>query len=319
MSAFTWRELWSINTSLWGNHYSAIRYNAAGRVTGFESALPWQVEVVRIIRGPMTGQNGYVFTWPDGSREPIAQEDVLHIPGIGFDGMKGYSRIRHFARNSVSLAKLYEEQSGRMHENGARPSVAVEMPSKVSPEGFRRMRAFFEESNVGRMNAGKPLYLDPGAKVTPFQINPDDMQTLESRKFQIEEICRFWGVPPVMVGGAQATTWGTGIEQIVLGFKVFTLEAELQRIEAELRQKLFTGTSEYPRFDRDALVALDVVAEAQAAAAEIGSGALLINERRRFKHRPAVHGGDEPLVNSTMIPLSRVLGRSGDPPGSVQR
>ena len=308
MSSFVWRELWSINTSLWGNHYSVIRYNAAGRIMGFEPAPPWQTEAVRIRVGPRKGQNAYVVTWDGGEREPVAQEDMLHIPGLGFDGMRGYSRIRHFARNAVSLAKLFEEQTGRVHENAARPSMAVELPPKIDKDGLLRMQAFFEERYTGRMNVGKPLFIDNGTKVTPFQMTPEDLQTIESRRFQIADICRFWGVPPHLVGEAANTSaWGSGIEQLTIGFLIFTLEAELQRIEAELRLKLFAGSEHYARFDRDALRALDVVNDATAAQTEINSGVLTINERRRFKHRPAVPGGDAALVNSTMIPLLRAL------------
>jgi HK97 family phage portal protein len=139
MSSFTWREQWLINTALWGNHYSVIRYNQAGRILGFEVANPAQVEVVRMKSGQFAGQNVYTVNWPGGEREAIHQDDMLHIPGIGFDGMKGLSKISGFARNAVSLAKMLEESSGRAHENATRPSGVVEPPLGVKPEGIRRV------------------------------------------------------------------------------------------------------------------------------------------------------------------------------------
>lgn len=304
MTAFTWREQWSLNTTLWGNHYSVIRYNGAGRILGFEPAIPWQTQVVRIA----SGQNAYRFSWANGAVEDVPQDDVLHIPGLGFDGIKGASRIRQFGRNAVSLAKLFEEQVGRFHENAARPSGALKLGGKVTPEGLAKQIAYFREKYAGRMNAGEPLILEGGDEFTPFAISAEDLQTLESRRFQVADICRFFGVPPHLVGEAAGTSaWGSGIEQLTIGFLVFTLDAELKRIEAELNLKLFAGSGHYAHFDRDALRALDVKTDAEAAAAEIGSGQITINERRKVKHRGAVDGGDEPLINSTMIPLKRAL------------
>lgn len=322
MSSFTWRELWTINTELWGNHYSVIRYNQAGRILGFEPALPTQVEVVRMGGGPYAGQNVYTINRPDGSREAVHQDDIIHIPGLGFDGIRGLSRISGFARGAVSLAKLLEEQSGRYHENAARPSGAVDVPPNIKPDGLRRMEAWFSERYSGRLNVGKPLFLDAGSKFTPFSISAEDLQTIQSRQFQMADICRFFGVPPHLIGEAANTSaWGSGIEQLTIGFLIFTLEADLQRIEAELRLKLFKDGSHYPMFDRSAIRALDVVNDALAAQTEIQSGVLTINERRKAKHRPSVQGGDEPMVNSTMMPLSRALnppnpaiGHNGGPP-----
>jgi HK97 family phage portal protein len=307
MSSFTWRELWSLNTDLWGNHYSVIRYNNAARIVGFEIASPAQTEVVRMGSGPYVGQNIYTVNWPDGTREVIHQDDMLHIPGIGFDGIRGASRIAHFSRNAVSLAKMLEEQTGRSHENAARPSGSLEVAPGVSPDGLKRQQAWFEEKYSGRLNAGKVVVLDTGSKFTPFSITPEDLQTIESRQFQIKEICMFFGVPPVLIGAGDETTWGTGIEKITIGYLIFKLEADLQRVEAELRLKLFADGSHYPMFDRSAIRALDVVNDAAAAQTEINSGVLTINERRKQKHRPAVKGGDEPMVNSTMVSLSRAL------------
>lgn len=304
MTSFAWREAWGINVDLWGNHYSIIRYNNAGRVLGFEPQPPSRVTALRM----STGRNAYDVLHVDGTKERIDQDDMLHIAGLGFDGLKGASRIQAFARNSISLAKLFEEQTGRAHENATRPSGAVTVPPNISADGFARQKAYFTEQNTGRLNAGRVLWLDQGQTFTPYAMSSEDLQTIEARRFQIADICRFFGVPPHLVGEAAGTSaWGSGIESLTTGFLIFTLESELQRVEAELRLKLFAGTSHYPRFDRAALRAMDVQADAAAAQTEINSGVLTINERRRFKQRAAVEGGDEPMINSTMLPLSRIL------------
>jgi HK97 family phage portal protein len=315
MSAFTWRELWSLNVTLAGNHYSVIRTNAAGRICGFEVAPPLQTMVVKVASGPRAGQNAYRVTWPNGGTEDIPQESMLHIPGLGFDGVKGASRIRQFARNAISMAKTLETVSGRSHENATRPSGSVELPPNVSPDGVRRMEAFFNERYTGTINTGKPLFLDAGSKFTPFQMSAEDLQTLESRRYQIADICRFFGVPPHLVGEAANTSaWGSGIEQLTIGFLIFTLEMELQRVEAELRLKLFAGSGHYPRFDRDALRALDVKTAAEANSTKINSGQLTPNEVRKANHMPALPGGDELLVNGTLRPLSLILKPPAAPP-----
>lgn len=315
MTAYTWRELWGINVDLWGNHYSVIRYNQAARILGFEVCDPARVEVVRMGSGQYAGQNIYTVNWPDGTREPVHQDDMLHIPGLGFDGMRGLSKISGFARNAVSLSKLLEEQSGRSHENAARPSGVVEVPPGITPDGFKKMKSDFNSENTGRLNAGRVVFTDLGAKFTPLAITSEDMQTLESRQFQLKDICMFFGVPPVLIGAGDETTWGTGIEKITIGFLIFTLESELSRIEAELKLKLFSDGSHYPMFDRSAIRALDVVNDAAAAQTEINSGVLTINERRKQKHRPSVEGGDMPMVNSTMISLERAL--TAPPPAAL--
>ena len=318
MSAFTWKELWSLNTTLSGNHYSVIRMNAAGRIRGFEPAPPLQTTVVRLLEGPRAGENAYRITWQSGVVEDLPQESVLHIPGLGFDGIKGASRIRQFARNSISVAKILETVSGRSHVNSTRPSGAIELPTNISPEGVRRLEAYFSERYTGALNSGKPLFLDAGSKFTPFQMSAEDLQTLESRHFQMADICRFFGVPPHLIGEAANTSaWGSGIEQLTIGFLIFTLETELQRIEAELRIKLFAGSNHYARFDRDALRALDVKTEADANSVRINSGQRTPNEVRAKAHLPALPGGDELLVNGTLRPLSQIMNPPSAPPGRL--
>jgi HK97 family phage portal protein len=316
LTSFSWRELLGVNVYLWGNHYSVKRYNGAGRVAGFEPAMPWDVEV----RRTDAGRNIYVVTWPKstgGSRELVDQDDMIHIAGPGFDGVKGMPRIASFARNAVSLARIMEEQTGRVHENAAKPSGMVTVPPNISPGGMRRMEAQFNDRWAGRLNAGKVMFVDTDTKFTPFQMSPEDLTTLATRRFTVEEICRFFGVPPHLVGeSAAATSWGTGIEQLTLGFLKLVMEPDLQRIEHEFNHKLLDGTPYYVQFDRDALLAMDAKTAAEVASAEINSGQLTPNEARRKKFRPSIEGGDELFVNSTMIPISRALNPPAPPPAA---
>jgi HK97 family phage portal protein len=320
MTSFIWRELWTINTDLWGDHVSIIRYDGAARIIGFEPVMPWDVEVYRINNrnvyrcvildstlGSLTGGPVQRIEWHD-------QEDVIHIPGLGFNGIRGMSRIRSFARNAVSLAMLMEEQTGRVHENAARPSGLATVPPTMSKENFERFKSQFNENNVGRDNAGRVIFGDKDTVYTPFQMSQEDLNTLEFRRFQVADISRFYGVPLHLLNETdKSTSWGTGLSEQTLAFLIYTLDPDLGRIEAELNYKLFYGSEFYVEFDRDALMAMDPLKAAQVAQAEIGTGTLLINERRRQKNRPPVDNGNEPMINSTNIPLRKIFEPGAQP------
>lgn len=303
LTAFAWRELLSANVDLWGNHYSIIRYDAAARVVGFEPVMPWNVEVLR--RG---SRNLYRCVLEDGTVEYVDHEDMLHIPGPGFDGICGMSRIRFAARDSIALAKILEQQTGQIHENAARPSGTLSLPASITKEGLARLRAQFSEAYSGRANAGKVLFTDPGSEFKPMQMTPEDLATLEFRRFQIADISRFFGVPLHLLNEVTgSTSWGTGLSEQTLAFLIFGIDPDLSRDEAELNYKLFDGSDYYCEYDRSGLLAMDPLKAAQVAQTEISFGGLLPNEYRKIRNRPPVEGGDEPLVNSTNIPLSRAL------------
>ena len=320
MTAFVWRELWLVNELLWGNHYSIIRYDGAARIIGFEPVLPWDVEVYRL-----NNRNTYRCALWDSSFGPVAegltqrvewvdQEDMIHIPGPGFNGISGLSRIRAFARNAISLSALMEEQTGRVHENAAKPSGLVTVPPKMSPEGFGRFKAQFNEQNTGRFNAGRVIFGDKDTTFTPMQMSPEDLNTIAARRYQVADISRFYGVPLHLLNETdKATSWGTGLSEQTLAFLIYTIDPDLGRIEAELNYKLFYGTDYYVEFDRDALMAMDPLKASQVAQTEIASGTLLINERRRHKNRPPVENGDEPLINSTNVPLAKIFAAAAQP------
>lgn len=303
LTSFAWREMWGVNALLWGNHYSIIRYDNAGRVIGFEPTHPWSTQVLR--RG---GVNFYKCVLEDGTTEIVHQEDMIHIAGPGFDGVMGKSRIQSFARTAVSLATVLEEQTGRVHENAAKPTGMVTLPSNISPEGMRRAQEFFNAQNAGRSNAGRTMFVDKDTTYTPMQMTPEDLGTLAHRQYQAADICRFYGVPPHLVGeSANTSAWGSGIEQLTIGFKQYTMDAELRRIEQEIRYKLFDGTPYYAEFDRDALLTLDAKTAAEVASIEINSGQLTPQEARRKKHRPDIAGSENLFMNGTMVSIERAV------------
>jgi HK97 family phage portal protein len=300
MTAATWRGLWACNIMLWGNQYSIIRYDGAGRVVGFHYVPPWKVEVHRL-----AGVSWYRCMMEDGSFEVIHQGDMLHMVGPGFDGIKGLSRIQSFARNTVGLAVVLEEQTGRVHENAARPSGVISTPANLDKDSKRRMEAYFNANSAGRENAGKVLFLDKDQEFKPLQMSPEDLNTLEMRRYTNVDIARFFGTPPHLIGEtANVSAWGSGIEQNTLGWKTFHVEPQYHCIEQELRLKLFSSGPYYAAFDREKLINMDAKTAAEIRQIEIQSGQLTPNEARRKLNRPRLDDGDQAFINSASITLA---------------
>lgn len=306
LTSFRWRELWAINVLLWGNHYSIVRYNNAGRVMGFQPIMPWCVEVLTT-NGSIVG---YRVNHVNGDRETIVPDEMLHFAGPGFDGIRGYPRLSYM-RNAVSLGLTLEAQTATVHENAAKPSGQLSIDKTLDAAAKKRQIAHFTNVNTGRHNAGKTFFVDGESKFTPFQMSPEDLNTLESRRYQTADICRFYGVSPGMIGEAAGTSsWGTGIEQNNLAFKIYTLEPELQQYEHELNNTLplrWRGLDYYVQFDRHALLAMDALTAAQVAQTEVAAGLLTPAEYRTRKSRPMIKGSDQLFMNATNKTLEQTI------------
>ncbi|WP_324730984.1 phage portal protein [Pseudomonas paeninsulae] len=234
------------------------------------------------------------------SQYGLFADDVLHFAGYGFNGVQGESVIRYAARQAVSTALAADEFSGEFFANGATPSVVITYPEGVAPTADQQdhLRSQFDEKHTGSGKRHKPLLLVNGGKVEPVSLTAGDAQLLETRKFQVIEIARAFGVPPHMVGETSASTsWGSGIEQMSIGFVRYTLGPHLRRIEQELNRKLWPRSMRYfVEFNRDGLLAGDSKTEAEVLGKSLGGpgtqGWMTVNEVRRLKNLPPVEGGD---------------------------
>lgn len=297
MSAFIWKEFIVCNLMLAGNHISVLEYDGAARVVGLLPVVPQQTEITRV-----KGRNRYVIRFSDG-QEVLDQDDVVHVPGIGFDGVKGISPIQWAGRQPIGTAFALEEFVGRMHANSARPSGVLEVPKGITDEGLRVLRAEFAAMSQGLRNSGTVIPVDAGSKFTPMQLSLADAQTLESRRFQVADIARLFGVPPHMIGETDKTSsWGTGVEQQTIGFQIYNLEPELSRIEGELNRKLFTAPY-YCEFNREALNAMDAKTQAELYASGIQNAQYTPNEVRRKRNMPDMPGGDALYIQGATVPL----------------
>lgn len=238
-----------------------------------------------------------VFDPYTGNAYGVDQDDMLHFAGFGFDGTRSLSVIQWAARQAVGNALAAADYSGRTIGQGALPQIALAYPNKMSPDQQQLLRDSFVATYGGTNSRKLPLILTEGANVKELSISPVDLQLLESRRFERDEICDAFGVPPVLLGSdAKTSSWGTGIEQITLGFVRWTIKPMLRRWQEELNRKLFRTAGQFVEFDLDELLAGDSKAQAEYYRAAIGGpgsgdGWMSVDEVRAAKRFKSL-GGD---------------------------
>jgi len=287
---------------LWGNAYARIE-RTGGKISALTPINPALVVVRRL-------QNGSIeYRWTEEGRQYVdIDANVLHIRGPGGNPLGGMSTL-HFARNTFSLARAIDRSAGGMFKNGLRPSGVLTFEKWLSPEQRGLAETKLTEKFLGAMNAGRPLILEGGTKWENLTIQPDDAQMLESRGFSVEDICRFFGVPPFMVGHSEkSTSWGTGLEQQTLGFLKFTLRRRLKRIEQALEKQLFTAGERAEgmriNFKLEGLLRADSAGRASFYQQMTAIGAMTINEVRALENLPRVEGGDVPRMQMQNVPIT---------------
>lgn len=306
LTRMIWMELATVHLDLWGNHYSAIEFDGAGRVIGFVPLNPAATEPYRAQREGMGWRRRYRTRLLDGTVYDLDQDDVLHMPGLGFDGLKGLSAIRHCARQTIGAQLATDESSARILANGARNSGVVTVPagSDLSPDAFDRLKGEFRSLYQGAHNAGEVVFLDNGMTFEGVQMPLKDAELLDTLKYRVVDIARVFGTPPFLIGEtADMTAWGSGLEQILLGWLMTGLNRRLVRIEAELNLKLFAGTKLYVQFEREALHATNLAALGDYITKILAAGGT-VNEARAKSGKPHIDGGDEPMISNNIRPLS---------------
>lgn len=178
------------------------------------------------------------------------QDDILHFPGFGFNGLRGMSPLRFSLRHAGAMALAMQEYSANFFANGARPDYALTTTSNLSAPKFKEIQEMIDERHRGAENAHRPMLLDNGLDVKALAISAEDMQLLSTRQFQIEEVARAYGVPPFMIGHNEKTTsWGSGIEAMSIGFVRYTLRQHLNKMEKEIGRKIFRKATKVGLFD----------------------------------------------------------------------
>ncbi|MDD6699449.1 phage portal protein [Mogibacterium kristiansenii] len=309
MSSFIFRETLMTHLLLWGNAYAQIIRNGKGEVIALYPLMPDRMSVDRDKNGQLyykyTKNNDDAPTMESGSVY-LSPSDVLHIPGLGFDGLVGYSPIA-MAKNAIGLAIAAEEYGSKFYANGAAPSGILEHPGTLKDPA--RVRDSWNATFGGSSNSNKVAVLEEGMKYTPISIAPNEAQFLETRKFQINEIARIFRVPPHMVGDLEKSSF-SNIEQQSLEFVKYTLDPWVIRWEQALYRALLSEEEKktvFFKFNVEGLLRGDYASRMNGYATARQNGWMSANDIRELEDLdriPAELGGDLYLVNGNMLPLN---------------
>lgn len=308
MSSFVFRETLMTHLLLWGNAYAQIIRNGKGEVVALYPLMPNRMSVDR----DEHGQLYYTYTRASdeaktmtGTTVLLPPSDVLHIPGLGFDGLVGYSPIA-MAKNAIGLAIATEEYGAKFFANGAAPSGVLEHPGTIKDPS--RVREAWMSQFGGSANSGKVAVLEEGMKYTPISISPEQAQFLETRKFQINEIARIFRVPPHMVGDLEKSSF-SNIEQQSLEFVKYTLDPWVIRWEQSIQRALLRPEEKkryFAKFNVEGLLRGDYQSRMNGYAVARQNGWMSANDIRELENLdriPAEAGGDLYLVNGNMLPM----------------
>ena len=309
MSSFVFRETLMTHLLLWGNAYAQIIRNGKNEIIALYPLMPNRMTVDRDENGRLyyayaRGQDEVIR---DKSRTVIlSPADVLHIPGLGFDGLVGYSPIA-MAKNAIGMAIACEEYGAKFFANGASPGGVLEHPGTIKDP--QRVRDSWMSQFGGSANANKIAVLEEGLKFTPIGIAPEQAQFLETRKFQINEIARIFRVPPHMVGDLEKSSF-SNIEQQSLEFVKYTLDPWVIRWEQSLQRSLLLPGEKgkyFIKLNVDGLLRGDYQSRMNGYAVGRQNGWFSANDIREMENMnpiPDEEGGNLYLINGVMTKLA---------------
>ena len=311
MTSFIFRETLMSHLLLWGNAYAQIIRNGKGDIIALYPLRPNRMKVERDTKGQLYYE--YQTMKEDaptmkGAVYQLYPNEVLHVPGLGFDGLVGYCPIA-MAKNAIGLAIAAEEYGSKFYANGAAPSGVLEHPNVLKDPA--KVRDSWNAAFGGSSNAHRVAVLEEGMKYTPISISPNEAQFLETRKFQINEIARIFRVPPHMVGDLEKSSF-SNIEQQSLEFVKYTLNPWVCRWEQALQRALLDDDEKgkyFFRFNVEGLLRGDYQSRMNGYATARQNGWMSANDIRELENLdriPAELGGDLYLVNGNMLPLSQV-------------
>jgi HK97 family phage portal protein len=313
-SAMVFWETTYAHLLLWGNAYLVkVRTTldpTGGPVVRLEHLRPDRV-APKLIKPTAANPAGKVFAVVDEDSANPADErvmiatprDVLHIPAVGFDGCMGVSPIG-VARQGLGMALAAEEYGARLFGSGSLMSGILQTDAELTQPQAEALKERWTAKITGLAKAHEVAVLDSGAKWQPVAIPPQDSQFIESRKFQVVEIARLYGIPPHMLGDVErSTSWGAGIEQQGLAFIAYTLRPWLARVEQAVSNELLPRGTQ-ARFVLEDLLRGDITARYAAYATGITNSVITVNEARAAEGLQPVPGGGRLLMQANLVPFS---------------
>ena len=301
MTSFVFRETLMGHLLLWGNAYAQIIRDGRGKVIALYPLMPDKMTLDRNAKGEIY----YIYN-KEGQSYPLRSDEVLHIPGLGFDGLVGYSPIA-MAKNAIGMAIATEEYGAKFFANGANPGGVLEHPGVVKDPS--RVRDSWNAVYQGSTNAHRVAVLEEGMKFQSIGIPPEQAQFLQTRKFQINEIARIFRIPPHMIGDLEKSSF-SNIEQQSLEFVMYTLDPWVVRWEQAIKRALLSESEKqqyFIKFNVDGLLRGDYQSRMNGYSIGRQNGWLSGNDIRELENLnriPEELGGDLYLINGNMTKLA---------------
>ncbi|MBM7676127.1 HK97 family phage portal protein [Gracilibacillus alcaliphilus] len=302
MTSFVFRETLMSHLLLWGNAYAQIIRDGRGEVLSLYPLLPDRMTVDRTTSGELY----YEYRKDEGSTI-LRRDEVLHIPGLGFDGLIGYSPIA-MAKNAIGMALATEEYGAKFFANGANPGGVLEHPGVVKDP--TKIRESWNAVYQGSDNAHRIAVLEEGMKFQSIGIPPEQAQFLETRKFQTEEICRIFRVPPHLVANLDKATF-SNIEHQSISFIDNTIMPWVTRIEQSMKRALLSDKDKRNysiKFNLNGRLRGDAGSRAQFYQIMRQNGVMSANDIRELEEMNMISsamGGDKYLVNGNFVDMSK--------------
>lgn len=302
-SSPAWWEFVLIQMLLRGDSFAYIQRNRAGEVIGLMPLARSQVTIRKVLPADPRMPHRLVYSvFTESGSFGCAQEDMLHFPSMGFNGVESMSVIEYGARSSVGIAIGADDHAGKFFAQGTKIDHVIKAAGKMGEAQQEAFLAAWRRKYSGNNATGVPLILTEGLDISELTMTAKDAQLLESRQWQVVDIARAFGVPNHMINQTTgSTSWGSGIEQMGIGFVTYSLQPHLNRIESEINRKLFRPQEGKPRyfveFSPAGLLRGDNAGRAAYYTAALGGtqapGWMLPNEVRRLENLPPVEGGDQ--------------------------
>lgn len=296
-----WRAM-MMNHDLRGNAYARLERDARGEVMSMWPMPADQVQPVVLPDGSM------VYSYRlDQDVAVLAADNVLHLKGLG-NGTVGLAKLE-FMRSTTDECAKAQTTASRIFGNGGKPTGVLMVDHVLKPEQRKQLRESFAEMATG--NISRLYVLEASMKYQQLSLSPEDQQLLETRRFTVEEICRWFDVPPVLVHHSNVTTWGTGIEQIIDGFHKFTIRPMLVAIEQAVRKRVMTPQQRARmsvEFSLEALLRGNAKDRAELHAKNVQNGLMTRNEVRQLENLPpdASPAADMLTAQSNLLPLHKL-------------
>ena len=293
-------ETLGLNLYLSGNFYGKIS-KTANEIVSILPLMSSQMEVELLTDGSV------VYTYTDGINvNAYSAESIWHVKLMG-NGIKGMSPML-YAKNAISTAILAEEWAGNTVGNAGKPSGVLSYDKLLTKEQRQQLKEKF--SNLQEGNQETLMVLEAGMKYDKVSMSPQEVQLLDSRRFQIEDIARFFNVPSVMINDTSGSTvWGSGIEQIITGWYKLGFRPELERLETSIISHLLPAGQRLNvsvEFDFEELLRTDFKTRVETGSKAVGAGLMTRNEWRKKEWLPIVEGGDELTVQVNLTPIDQL-------------